>query len=84
MTAIIAPAANPAAGNRAVITRTNPNPIAVATGSGRPPERIDAQGYYSLFTEHVPEEFDAEVITENGEAASPEAAEVNQPDHDHS
>ena len=43
---------------------------------------LESDGYYAIFTEHVPAEFDAELRSESGDEIRPDATERHS-DHDH-
>ncbi|QCS44837.1 hypothetical protein [Natrinema versiforme] len=44
---------------------------------------VESGGYYSIFTAHVPDEFEAELLSEDGEELSPDATERHST-HGHS
>ncbi|QPJ62506.1 MAG: GTP-binding protein [Candidatus Nitronauta litoralis] len=44
---------------------------------------IPIKGSYILFSEHMPEEFNAKLKNENGETIQPEVSQIFNPDHEH-
>jgi zinc transport system substrate-binding protein len=44
--------------------------------------RVESSGHYSLFTAHVPSEFEAELLSDTGEELAPAVTERHS-DHDH-
>jgi len=53
------------------------------SGQSQFPILIPEKGSYILFSEHMPEEFNAALKSENGEDTKPKVSQIFQPDHVH-